>query len=85
VQLPVKLEASTIHSWRRARVTRRQGTLITITGLLNTLLVCSLLCIVVQIYQIVSDPDDSTNVASEILTFTSVRFEGRSCKGLLTS
>jgi hypothetical protein len=83
-QLPVKVEATTIYGWRRARVTRRQWTLITITGLLNVLFVCSLLCIIVQIYQIVSDPDDATSVASQVFTFTSVRFEGHSCKDLLT-
>ncbi|KAF2448758.1 hypothetical protein P171DRAFT_352429 [Karstenula rhodostoma CBS 690.94] len=70
-QLPAKVEASAIPSLSRAKVTRRQWTLITITGLLNVLCICSVLCIIVQIHQIVSDPDDSTNVASEILTFTS--------------
>ncbi|OAG04445.1 uncharacterized protein CC84DRAFT_793057 [Paraphaeosphaeria sporulosa] len=70
-QLPAKVEASAIPNLSCARVTRRQWTLIAITGLLNVLFVCSVLCIIVQIYEIVSDPDDSTNVASEILTFIS--------------
>ena len=72
-QLPAKVEASTIPNLTRARVTRRQWTLIAITGLLNVLFVCSIMCIIVQVYQIVSDPDDSSNIASEILTITSVR------------
>lgn len=72
-RLPAKLETLAIPNLSLARVTRRQRTLIVVTGLLNILFVCSVLCIIVQIYQIVSDPDDSTNVASEVLTFTSVR------------
>ncbi|KAF9737102.1 hypothetical protein PMIN03_006736 [Paraphaeosphaeria minitans] len=70
-QLPAKVEVSVIPHLSRARVTRRQKTVIAFTGILNVLFVCSILCIIVQIYEIVSDPDDSTNVASEVLTFTS--------------
>lgn len=72
-QLPAKVEASTTPNLSQARVTRRQWTLIAITGLLNVLFVCSIMCIIVQIYQIVSDPNDPSNIASEILTITSVR------------
>ena len=76
-QMPVKVEVTAIPYWSLARVTRRQWTLIAITGLLNVLFGCSLLCIIVQIYQMVSDSNDLSNVVSDILTFTTVRFEGR--------
>lgn len=71
-QLPNKSEATTITIKINTKLPRRQLTLIAITFLLNVLLWSSLICFITSLYQIASDPDDSTNIPSEVLTLTSV-------------
>ncbi|KAF1830515.1 hypothetical protein BDW02DRAFT_98406 [Decorospora gaudefroyi] len=52
-------------------IPRRKLTLITITLLLNILLWSSFVCLVVCVYQIASDPKDTSNIAPVVLTTTS--------------
>jgi len=54
------------------RIPRRKVTLICITLLLNVLLWSAIICLVTSLYQIISDPQDMTNVAPVVLTLTSV-------------
>ncbi|RII21877.1 hypothetical protein CUC08_Gglean001046 [Alternaria sp. MG1] len=53
------------------RIPRRKVTLICITLLLNVLLWSAIICLVTSLYQIISDPQDITNVAPVVLTLTS--------------
>lgn len=75
-QLP-KSEASksegTVFTFKiSTKLPRRQLTLISITVCLNVLLWSSLFVLVTTIYLIASDPDDKTNIPTEVLTLTSV-------------
>ena len=71
-QLPVKLEVTTRTTNVLDKLPRRQWTLIAVTAVLNVLFFSSFMCIIAQIYEIVDDPGDTTNIASEVLTLTSV-------------
>jgi hypothetical protein len=69
---PVKFELKTNAVNISIRIPHRKLTLLTITLLLNTLLWSSIICIIACIFQVVSDPDDKTNIAPVVLTLTSV-------------
>lgn len=70
---PPKFEA-TIPSIRiPTKLPRRQLTLISITVCLNVLLWSSIFVLITSLYLIASDPDDTTNIPTEVLTLTSVR------------
>lgn len=84
-QLPIKSEATTVTNKGRTGLSRRQWTLIGITVLLNVLFFSSLLCIFTQVYQIVDDPGDSANIASEVLTLVSVSVQIYNAWSLLTT
>jgi hypothetical protein len=53
-------------------IPRRKVTLICITLLLNVLIWSAIICLVTSLYQIISDPRDTTNIAPVVLTLTSV-------------
>jgi hypothetical protein len=69
-QLP-KSEAVT--NTIKKKLPRRQLTLISLLICLNVLLWTSIFATITSIYLIASDPDDTTNIPTEILTITSVR------------
>lgn len=71
-QLPVKLEVTARTAKVLDKRSRRQWTLIGVTAVLNVLFFSSFLCIFASIYEIADDPSDTTNIASEVLTITSV-------------
>ncbi|CAO2647346.1 Nn.00g082680.m01.CDS01 [Neocucurbitaria sp. VM-36] len=67
-QPPSKFDVKTIAINISIKIPRRKVTLITITLLLNVLLWSSLICLVVSIYQVATDPKDTTNIAPVVLT-----------------
>ncbi|KAF2647537.1 hypothetical protein K491DRAFT_723361 [Lophiostoma macrostomum CBS 122681] len=69
-QLP-KPETTLLTIKIRTRVPRRQLTLVSITVCLNVLLWSSILVMVSSLYLIASDPDDTTNTPTEVLTILS--------------
>jgi hypothetical protein len=69
-QLP-KFEATTI-TIKLKKLPRRQLTLFSLTACLNVLLWTSVIAIITSIYVVASDPEDSTNIATDILTISSV-------------
>lgn len=72
-QRPSKSEAlTTITIKINTKIPRRQLTLVAITVLLNVLLWSSLICLITTVFQIASEPDDTTNIPSEVFTLTSV-------------
>jgi hypothetical protein len=70
-QLP-KPETTLLTIKIRTRIPRRQLTLVSITICLNTLLWTSVFVFITSLYLIASDPDDTTNTPTEVLTITSV-------------
>jgi len=70
-QVPYKPKGITAFKLH-TKIPRRQLTLVTITSLLNILLLSALLCIFSALYQVASDPGDTESTASEVLTLVSV-------------
>ncbi|CAI6299003.1 unnamed protein product [Periconia digitata] len=70
-QLPEKPEGEVIVTKTYTKLPRRQWTLIAVTALLHVLLWSSSMSLGVTIFQLVSDPNDTTNLASQTLTLTS--------------
>jgi hypothetical protein len=56
----------------KTRIPRRKITLVLITLLLNVLIWSAFICLVTSLYQIVTDPHDTTNIAPVVLNVTSV-------------
>jgi hypothetical protein len=67
-----KLEPKTNAIDITIKIPRRKLNLVTITFLLNVLLWSSLICLITSIYQLASDPKDTTNITPVVLTSISV-------------